>query len=68
MAVLEAAKWFPLCSSSQFLRKLSEKCPFKKAATLAFCSYLRGRLGSALEGREGEEWDSGEPWRGERRR
>ena len=59
MAVLEAAKWFPLCSSSfQFLRKFSEKCPCKKADI--FVLYLKGLLGSTLETgwREGRDaWE-----------
>ena len=37
MAVLEAAKWFPLCSSSfQGLRRLSEECPIKRRALWHF--------------------------------
>lgn len=49
--MLEAAKWFPLCSSFQFLRKLSEKHPFKKADTLYFCS-----LPQMIFGVNGERW------------
>ena len=46
MALLEAAKWFPLCSSFfQCLRRLSEECPIKRRALWHFCSLPQRAFG-----------------------
>lgn len=43
--MLEAAKWFPLCSSFQGLRRLSEEGPIKRRALWHFCSLPQRAFG-----------------------